>query len=106
MLLGAVAALALGCTTYVKPTTCTEGSTECGGVHDARFCEYVARAVQGAGCTSLGVIQERPFCVVTTSCVDTSYVVKTGDCRILQYQKVRDDDRDECAPSTPMFVSR
>jgi len=46
------------CTTYLQPTTCDraprsptgkqQGTTACGGIHDARFCDYVAVAVEGA----------------------------------------------------------
>lgn len=105
LVVGAVAVVA-GCTTHIQPTTCEPGSTACGGIHDARFCEYVATVVEGADCGSLGIAESRPFCVVTTRCNDTDYAVKDRDCRVLRYQAVRDGYRNECTPGTPMFVSR
>ena len=94
------------CTTYVQPATCERGSTACGGIHDARFCDYVAVSVEGADCASLGLAEAKHFCVVTTRCVDTDYVVRDHDCKVVRYQKVRDSMRAECAPGAPTFVSR
>jgi hypothetical protein len=110
--LGRFALLALGvagspgCTTYVQPTTCDPGSTACGGVHDARFCEYVVVSLEGAECASLGLAESKHFCVVTTQCIDTNYAVQDRDCKVLRYQTVRDSMRAECAPGTPTFVRR
>jgi hypothetical protein len=68
------------CTTFVEPITCEQGSTACGGVHDARFCDYVAVAVEGADCTALSVVPTKHFCVVTTgACIDTNYTVRDRD---------------------------
>ncbi|MGO8996536.1 MAG: hypothetical protein ACLQVI_24755 [Polyangiaceae bacterium] len=103
----ATAALVLGCTTVVQPTTCVAGSSGCGGIHDARFCEDVALVAEGADCATSRIVDAKPFCVVSpTACVQTSYVVKDRDCRVVRYRTVRDAAHDECAPGTPMFVSR
>jgi hypothetical protein len=100
-------ALSLSCTTYVKPTSCTEGSTSCAGIHDARFCEYVAESTQGSDCAASHIGKDKPFCVVTNlRCTNTSYALKSGDCHVTEYRAVRDDDRDECGPNVPVFVSR
>jgi hypothetical protein len=106
MLAVGAAVLAPSCTTYVQPTTCDPGSTACGGIHDARFCEYVALSVEGPDCASFGLAESKPFCVVTTRCLGTDYAVKDRDCRVRRYQTVRDSMRAECAPGTPTFVTR
>jgi hypothetical protein len=93
-------------TTYVQPTLCDPGATACAGIHDARFCEYVAVSVEGADCGAIGLAQSKPFCVVTTPCIDTNYAVKDRDCKVLRYQAVRDGMRAECAPGAPTFVTR
>jgi hypothetical protein len=103
--IGAVAAVS-GCTTYVHPTTCARGATACAGIHDARFCDYVAVSVQGTDCASLGVAETKHFCVATTKCIGTTYAFKDRDCRVVQSESVRDSARDECAPETPMFTTR
>jgi len=106
--LGALITAALllpSCTTFVRPTTCTQGSTSCGGISDARFCEYVAVAVEGWECARLGLVESKPFCVVRAGpCVDTNYAVR--DCKVLRYEPLRDSARDDCPPGAPMFVSR
>jgi hypothetical protein len=95
------------CTTFVEPTTCSQGASACGGIHDARFCENVAIAVEGADCTALNIVQSKPFCVVTTSaCIDTHYAVKDRDCRVTRYQGVRDSAYSDCPPGAPMFINR
>ncbi len=101
-----VAAAAASCTTFVQPTTCEPGSTSCGGIHDARFCEYEATAVEGAACAGLGLVEAKPFCVVTTACVHTNYAVRDQDCKVLRYKAVRDAMRAECPPGAPVFVNR
>jgi hypothetical protein len=103
-----VIAMALtACTTYVKPTTCEAGSTACGGLHDARFCEYRAVAVEGMDCANLAITPSHPFCVVTTqACIETHYSVKGRDCRVLRYDRMLDSARDECPRDVPMFVNR
>jgi L-alanine-DL-glutamate epimerase-like enolase superfamily enzyme len=101
------AAATTSCTTFIQPTTCEPGSTSCGGIHDARFCEYVATAVEGTACAAVGLAEARHFCVVTTTaCVDTSYAVKDQDCRVLSYETLRDGMRADCPPGAPMFVNR
>jgi hypothetical protein len=96
-----------GCKTFITSTTCEMGKTACGGIQDARFCEYKAVAVEGPDCASLGLVDGRPFCVVTPSaCTDTSYAVKDGRCSVLRYESVRESIRADCAPGTPTFVSR
>jgi hypothetical protein len=95
------------CTTFVEPTTCQRNSTSCGGIDDARFCEYVADAVRGMDCAELGLAPSRPFCVVTFgSCIETSYAVKDRDCKVIRYETVRDSTRADCSPGTPMFVNQ
>jgi len=85
--------------------TCTPGSTSCGGISDARFCEYVAVAVEGWECAGLGLVESKPFCVVRAGpCVDTNYAVR--DCTVLRYELLRDSGRDDCAPGTPTFINR
>jgi uncharacterized lipoprotein NlpE involved in copper resistance len=106
-MLAAVAAAGLpSCTTFIEPTTCDQGSTACAGIHDARFCDDVAIAVQGADCAALGVVEGKHFCVVTTTaCTDTRFAVKNRHCEVLQYRAVRDSMQADCAPGTPMFVN-
>ena len=107
MLLSSTAALLLSCTTVVQPTTCTPGSTACAGIHDARFCENVALTTEGADCASSRIVDAKPFCVVTpAACIQTEYVLKGRDCKVVRYQTLRDSYREECAPGAPMFVSR
>jgi hypothetical protein len=98
----------VGCTTFVRPTTCTRGLTSCGGISDARFCDYVALVVEGADCPDLGVAPAKPFCVVTAgrACIDTNYAVRDRHCKVLQYQSVSDGNRADCPPGAPMFVNR
>ena len=94
------------CTTFVRPTTCEQGSSACGGLHDARFCDAVAIAVERTDCAALGVISSQHFCVVTgSSCVHTHYVVDGHDCRVLQYRSLRDSSRMDCPRGTPTFVN-
>jgi hypothetical protein len=101
----AAAALA-SCTTYIKPTLCQPDATTCGGIHDARFCQYTAISVDGTDCPELGLVPSKPFCVVTsTACFDTSYAVQERNCRVLRYTVVRDSWHADCPPGTPMFVN-
>jgi hypothetical protein len=107
VLLVAAAAVLPSCTTFLTPTVCEERSTACGGIHDARFCDYVAITAQGADCAALGVVESKHFCVVTTSaCTDTSYAVKNRDCKVLKYEAVRFSGEAACEPGAPMFVNR
>jgi hypothetical protein len=100
-------AVVTGCTSYIQPTTCESGSTSCSGIHDARFCEFVATGVEGTACAALGLVEAKPFCVVTTSaCIETSYAVKDQDCKVLHYETVRNSTRAECPSGAPMFVSQ
>lgn len=102
-----LAAATTSCTTFVQPTTCEHGSTACGGIHDARFCERVAIDVEGADCDVLGLLKSKPFCVVQAdSCVKTPYAVKGRDCKVLRYEAVRDSMRAECPSGAAMFVHR
>jgi hypothetical protein len=110
-LAGAVVTAALAslssCTTFVEPTACERGSTACGGIHDARFCDYVAVAVVGADCNALGVIESSHFCVVTsTACIDTNYALKDRDCKVVRYEKVSDSAWAKCPAGAPTFVNR
>ena len=85
----ATAVLLPSCTTYAQPATCERGSSACGGIHDARFCDSVAIAVEGADCGALGIVDGKHFCVVTpTSCVDTTYAARDWDCKVFRYQSV------------------
>jgi hypothetical protein len=96
-----------GCVTYIEPTSCEPGATACAGIHDARFCEYLATQVEGSACARLGIVETRPFCVVSTgSCVETNYALKDQDCRVLRYEAVRDAMRAECPTGAPTFVKR
>jgi hypothetical protein len=109
-LLGATIAIALAltrCTTFVRPTTCTPGSTSCGNLSDARFCEYVARSVAGHDCAALGLFESARFCVVRAGgCTDTTYAVRQRDCQVVEYERLRDSARSDCPPGTPTFTSR
>lgn len=97
----------MSCTTFIQPTTCERGSTKCGGSHDARFCEYVASAVEGAACDGVGLVQGKHFCVVTNqACLDTNYAVKDQDCKVVRYELVRDRMSANCPVDAPMFVNR
>jgi len=102
-----VAAVILpACTTLVRPTACPPGSTACGGISDARFCESVAISVEGTECAGLGIVKSKPFCVVTAGpCIATRYAVKGRDCRVVQYQRLRDSARSECPLGAPMFIN-
>lgn len=103
----ALATASADCTTFVEPTTCEAGKTACAGRHDARFCEYRAVSVQGSDCQSVGLEPSKPFCVVASvGCFDTNYAVKDRDCRVLEYERLRDSSHDDCAPGTPMFIHR
>jgi len=108
--LGATIAMALaliGCTTFVRPTTCTPGSTSCGGLSDARFCLYVARSVAGRDCAGLGLVESSRFCVVRSGgCTDTTYAVREQDCQVVDYERVRDSARSDCPAGTPTFTSQ
>jgi hypothetical protein len=102
-----VVTVATGCTTYVQPTSCAQGSTTCGGVRDARFCEYEAEKTAGPDCASSGLAAGRRFYVVTsTECTDTRYAVMGKDCRVLAYRELRDGDRAEDESGVPVFDSR
>jgi hypothetical protein len=103
----AVAAVLPSCTTFVRPTVCEPRATTCGGIHDARFCHYVATAVEGTDCTALGIVERQPFCVVTSeACTDTTYEVKARDCKVVNYRLEKDSYRADCAPGTPIFINR
>jgi hypothetical protein len=99
--------LLASCTTFVRPTTCVPGSTSCGGISDARFCEYTVLAVEGEDCAHMGISVSRPFCVVTpVACIDTNYALRDYDCRVLRYERVQDSARANCPPDAPTFVNR
>jgi hypothetical protein len=103
----AMAVVLSSCTTLVRPTTCIAGSTTCGGPPDLRFCEYVAVAVEAAGCADLGIVASKPFCVAThVACLDTQYAVTDRNCRVLRQEALRDSARDDCPADAPMFASR
>jgi hypothetical protein len=102
----ATAVAVTNCTTFVEPTTCELGSTACGGIHDARFCDYVAEAIEGGDCAALNIAPSEHFCVVTTKCIDTNYAVKNRDCRVLRYENVLDSAWDHCPADAPRFVNR
>jgi len=100
-------AVLAACTTYVEPTSCTPGSSSCAGISDARFCEYVATAVEGDGCARVGLVASRQFCVGKAGpCVDTTYAVRDSDCTVVEYESLRDGARASCPPGAPSFVSR
>jgi len=95
------------CTVFVTPTTCERGSTSCAGIHDARFCEYVALSVEGADCAALGIAESRPFAIVSArACGATQYAVKDHDCRVLRQRPVLDGIRADSPLGTPMFVDQ
>jgi hypothetical protein len=50
--------------------------------------------------------ETKHFCVVTTECIDTNYVVQNCECKIVHYEGASRSDLADCAPGTPMFVSR
>jgi hypothetical protein len=93
-----------GCTTYVQPIECEGARYRCGEHHDIRFCEYIAVSVTGADCTELGLIESKPFCVVTPGrCLDTHFVARDRNCDVRRYQGVR--EWAECSPGTPTFIA-
>jgi hypothetical protein len=103
---GALLTLA-ACTTFVQPTSCEAKASSCGGIHDARFCDIVAFAVEGADCAALGLLPSQHFCVVTRSaCTHTDYAVKDRDCRVVQYEAVGSSWYDDCPAGARVFVSR
>jgi|SRR5579883_859511 hypothetical protein len=104
LVVAALLSAAPGCTTYVEPVACESGGPyTCNQSAEVKFCEYVAMAIDGKDCADLGIVASRPFCVVTTErCIDTSYAVRGRDCRVTQYQAVREDEA-LCSPGTPTF---
>jgi hypothetical protein len=101
------AAVLAACTSYVEPASCTPGSSSCAGISDARFCEYVATAVEGGGCARVGLVTSRQFCVVKAGpCATTTYAVKDSDCTVVEYERLRDGAHASCPPGAPSFVSR
>ena len=101
------AARLIGCTTFLRPTERERDSTTCGGIHDARTCEYVAIAVEGAACAEVGTVAAEHFRVVTTKgCIDTTCAVGDHDCKELRYQAVRASMHADFPPGTPTFVNR
>ncbi len=97
--------LLLGCTTTIRPVTCTGGPYRCQeGARDVKFCENEALAVEGSECAGLGLAASKHFCVVTpqTCVMQTHYEVKDRDCRVLEYQAVR--EWRVCSPGTPTFA--
>ena len=106
LVIGALLALP-GCTTFVQPTSCEAKATRCAGIHDARFCDIVATAVEGADCAGLGLVPSQHICIVTRSaCTHTDYAVKDRDCRMLRYEAVRSSWDNECPAGAPVFVTR
>jgi hypothetical protein len=72
---------------------------------DVKFCEDEAVAVEGRDCEALGLAASKHFCVVKSkdaTCADTHYELKDRDCRVKQYQGVR--EWRECSPGTPTFA--
>lgn len=95
------------CGGFVQPATCEPNSTTCGGIHDARFCDYVAVDVEGSACADLGIVAAKHFCVVTPMrCVEATYLFGDRDCRILRYESVRNSVRADCPSGAPTFVMR
>jgi hypothetical protein len=95
------------CGGFVEPATCERDTTTCGGIHDARFCDYVALSVEGNACADLGIAEAKHFCVVNSArCIPASYSFGDRDCRVLRYQTVRDSWRADCPSGAPVFVMR
>jgi hypothetical protein len=76
----------------------------CNKATDVKFCEYAAVAVEGKDCAKLGLVTPTHFCVVSpTRCTDTSYSFRGRDCRVTDYEALREEEG-ECSPGTPTFV--
>lgn len=102
LIVAMLAMAALGCTTYVEPVQCEGETFRCGDEQDVKFCESIAVAVEGNDCAKLGIKETKPFCVVSKNgCYETHYAAKEGDCRVLDYRRVR--EWSECSPGTPTF---
>lgn len=90
------------CTTYMHPVDCGGVEHKCGERHDVRFCENVVRAEEGADCAKVGLAVGKPFCFVSLGpCVSTDYALKGQDCRVVEYDAVR--EWYACSPGTPTF---
>lgn len=95
-----------GCTTTIQPVRCEDAPYRCNpDARDVKFCENEAITVEGADCAALGIAPSKAFCVVTpshTRCVDTNYAVRDRDCKVLEYNTVR--EWRVCSPGTPTFA--
>ncbi len=68
------------------------------------FCEGRAQAVEGADCASARIAPSSTFCVASRGrCVDTTYALKQGRCRIVSYELLA--EADSCPAGTPTFAS-
>ena len=96
-----------GCTAFVQPTFCEAKATRSAGIHDARFSDIVATAVEGADGAGLGLVPSQHFCVVTRSAfIHSDFAVKDRDCRVLRYEDARSSWDNECPVGAPVFVTR
>jgi hypothetical protein len=102
--LGLAALLVLpSCTTYMQAVQCGGGERTCGERRDVRFCENVARRIEGADCAKAGLVEGKPFCFASKEpCVSTTYALQGQDCRIVEYDAVR--EWPTCSAGTPTFA--
>ena len=99
-----LAAALAGCTTFIEPVRCGTHDFACGDEQDVVFCEGRARSVEGSDCASAQLAPASTFCVASRGrCVDTSFELRQGSCRIVSYQLLA--QADSCPAGTPTFES-
>jgi hypothetical protein len=82
---------------------CGTNPYTCGEHQDVRFCESVVESVEGADCSSAGLVTGKPFCFVASGrCVSTTYALRDEDCVVVRYEPVR--EWYDCSPGVPIFA--
>jgi hypothetical protein len=90
------------CTTVVQPADCGGRPYACADLHDVKFCESRAVALEGKDCANAGLSVGKPFCFVSTNqCATTTYALKGLDCTVSRYDRLR--EWSECSPGTLTF---
>jgi hypothetical protein len=95
----------VACFTPMRPVRCESGHPyHCNDESDVKFCESEVVATEGADCAAMGLVPRSRFCFVTRSrCVRTEYRVKDRDCRVVDYQPLR--EWSECSAGTQTFIA-
>ena len=93
-----------GCTTFIDPVRCGGHDFACGEEQDVVFCEGRAETVEGTDCAGAQLAPASTFCVASRGrCVDTSFALRQGSCRIVSYELLAEGD--SCPQGTPTFES-